>query len=125
MKNVDEWNDEYGLYHKNKINKVIHWICVPLIMFSLLGLLSLLNFEFKIEDATYKINILAIFIIFTLLFYIRLSKSLTLGMLLISLFFPSFKTISQIKCSLSFTSSREIFALTIPKSGIFKPFSTF
>ena len=43
MSNVNEWNEEYAKYHKNKTNKIIHWICIPLIMFSLLGLLSLMT----------------------------------------------------------------------------------
>ena len=78
MKNVHEWNNDYASYHINKINKVIHWICIPLIMFSLLGLLSILSFQF-----------MAVFIVLALLYYLKLSKSLALGMLLISLFFTS------------------------------------
>ena len=30
---------EYGESHQNPTNKLVHWVCVPLIMFSLLGLL--------------------------------------------------------------------------------------
>ena len=36
MKNIQNWLDAYGVSHQNKTNKMIHWICVPLIMFSLL-----------------------------------------------------------------------------------------
>ena len=25
LKTIDDWLDEYGLYHKNKINKIIHF----------------------------------------------------------------------------------------------------
>ena len=87
MKNIHNWNEEYGLYHKNRINKIIHWICIPLIIFSLFGLLSLINFEFIIDQGYYKINVLGIFIILVLGYYLRLSKSLTIGMLIISLLF--------------------------------------
>ncbi|SHK78525.1 Mpo1 family 2-hydroxy fatty acid dioxygenase [Hymenobacter psychrotolerans] len=31
--------DEYGESHQNPTNKLVHWVCVPLIMFSILGLL--------------------------------------------------------------------------------------
>ena len=31
--------DQYGESHQNPTNKAIHWICVPAIMFSTLGLL--------------------------------------------------------------------------------------
>ena len=88
MKNIYEWNNEYALYHQNKLNKVIHWICIPLIMFSLFGLLSLIEpFIFLINEGTYKISILGIFIILALLYYLKLSKSLAIGMLLISVLF--------------------------------------
>ena len=87
MKNIHDWNEEYGLYHKNRINKIIHWICIPLIMFSLFGLLSLINFEFMIAQGHYKISILGIFIILALGYYLRISKTLALGMLIISLLF--------------------------------------
>jgi len=39
MKTVQDWLIAYGESHQNPINKKIHWVCVPLIMFSLLGLL--------------------------------------------------------------------------------------
>ena len=87
MRNIHDWNEEYGLYHKNRINKIIHWICIPLIIFSLFGLLSLMSYEFDIAKGHYKINTLGIFIILVLGYYLRLSKTLTLGMLIISLLF--------------------------------------
>ena len=83
MRNIHDWNEEYGLYHKNRINKIIHWICIPLIIFSLFGLLSLMSYEFDIGEGHYKINTLGIFIILVLGYYLRLSKTLTLGMLMI------------------------------------------
>ena len=88
--NIYEWNNEYALYHKNKTNKIIHWICIPLIMFSLFGLLSLINpFIFMINEGTYKISVLGFFIISAIIYYLKLSKSLAIGMLLISLIFLS------------------------------------
>ena len=56
MKSIYDWLDAYGESHQNKINKKIHWICVPIIMITLLGLLSLLNFSFTINEGTYFIN---------------------------------------------------------------------
>ena len=81
MKDIYQWNNEYSQYHKNKTNKLIHWVCVPMIMFTLFGLLSLINYSI------YNINILQIFIILSLLFYLRLSISLSIGMLIISILF--------------------------------------
>tara|TARA_Y100001970_G_scaffold52986_1_gene67055 strand:- start:31328 stop:31798 length:471 start_codon:yes stop_codon:yes gene_type:complete len=86
MKNINDWNKEYGSYHLNKTNKIIHWICIPLIIFSLFGLLSIIEFDFTINEKKYKINILVIFIILTLGYYLRLSRNLAIGMLVISIF---------------------------------------
>ncbi|MGB0166550.1 MAG: DUF962 domain-containing protein [Luteibaculum sp.] len=40
MKTADQWFSEYGESHQNSTNKTIHWICVPAIFFSILGLLA-------------------------------------------------------------------------------------
>jgi len=87
MSNVNEWNEEYAKYHKNKTNKIIHWICIPLIMFSLLGLLSLMTL-FTFNSIT--ISALWFFIIFAIGYYVKLSKSLALGMTIISICFIYF-----------------------------------
>lgn len=87
MNNVNEWNEEYAKYHKNKTNKIIHWICIPLIMFSLLGLLSLMTlFTYN----SVAISALWFFIIFAIGYYIKLSKSLALGMSIVSICFIYF-----------------------------------
>jgi len=87
MNNVNEWNKEYAKYHKNKTNKIIHWICIPLIMFSLLGLLSLMTlFTYN----SVAISALWFFIIFAIGYYIKLSKSLALGMTIVSICFIYF-----------------------------------
>lgn len=39
MKNAQEYFDEYAVSHQNETNQAIHYICVPLIFFSVIGLL--------------------------------------------------------------------------------------
>jgi len=78
-KNINEWLNEYGESHQNPLNKKIHWICVPLITFTLLGLLYQINFSFS--NGMYNINIAGLLIIFAIIFYFRLSKSLAIGMI--------------------------------------------
>ena len=88
MKTIHEWNDEYSIYHKNKTNKIIHWICIPLIMFSLLGLLSKINIiKLDTDSIFYSIRGLEVFIIIAIGYYLKISKSLAIGMSLITLFF--------------------------------------
>ena len=76
MKKIDFWLEKYAESHQNSTNKLIHWFCVPIITFTLLGLLSFIKFSFL----RYNINFSYILFLFALLFYIRLSLSLTIGM---------------------------------------------
>ena len=83
-KNIHDWLNEYGESHQNPTNKTIHWFCVPIITFTLLGLLSLLNFEFVYNNGNYNINPASILIIIAVIFYLTLSRSLTFGMFFFS-----------------------------------------
>jgi len=83
-KNIFDWLNEYSLYHKNQTNKVIHWFCIPLIMLSLFGLLSIPNIKINISSSIYNINLSYILITLAAIFYVRLSLTITVGMLLIS-----------------------------------------
>ena len=84
MKTIYDWLDAYGESQQNKLNKKIHWICVPLIMLSLLGILSLVKL-FPSPIGNFCINISHILIFLAILFYVRLSVSITIGMILISI----------------------------------------
>ena len=84
MKNIQQWLDAYGVSHQNKTNKMIHWICVPLIMFSLLGILSLVKITVPIFASHYCINIAHLLILISIIFYSRLSIPITIGMILYS-----------------------------------------
>ena len=91
MKTAEEWIEEYGMSHQNPTNKLIHWICVPLIMLSLLSLISIIPFPFKnyelltVGDLVVKINWMTLFLAYSILFYLRLSFSIAIGMLLIAI----------------------------------------
>ena len=39
MKSAKEYFDEYAISHQNETNQAIHYVCVPLIFFSVIGLL--------------------------------------------------------------------------------------
>ena len=83
-RNIYDWLDEYEKYHKNPINKIIHWFCVPMIMLSLFGLLSLHEIKFHIFNLDLNIKLNLFFIIIAIIFYTRLSLTITFGMLAIS-----------------------------------------
>lgn len=89
MKSIQTWFDEYGVSHQNSTNKLIHWICVPLIFFSIIGLLSAIPSSFLKElfPTTWSpyVHFGTVLILFGLLFYIRLSIAMAIGILLFSL----------------------------------------
>lgn len=80
-KSMQWYLDKYGESHQNETNKTIHWICVPLIMFSLLGLLFAI--PFPVEKGIFT-NWAAIFLALALLFYLRLSIPMFLGFIVIA-----------------------------------------
>lgn len=40
IRSIDQWFAEYGKSHTHKTNKQIHYLCVPLILYSILALLD-------------------------------------------------------------------------------------
>ena len=40
MRTLEQWFKEYGKSHQNPANKKMHFVCVPLIMYSIFGLLD-------------------------------------------------------------------------------------
>lgn len=89
MKTIQQWFHEYGLSHQNHTNKLIHWICVPLIFFSITGLLAsipsgALQQPFPAPLQPY-VHFGTILLLLGLLFYLRLSFPMFLGMALVCL----------------------------------------
>ena len=82
MKSIHDWLSAYGASHQNPTNKFIHWLCVPAITFTVLGLLSLVNYEFSINGGSYNINLAGVLFVIAIIFYSRLSLTITIGMFL-------------------------------------------
>ena len=80
MRTINDWLNEYGESHKNETNKLIHWICVPAIFFSILGMLYAVKLPFHMGD--YQLNVGLIISVTVLLYYFSLSASLSVGMFL-------------------------------------------
>jgi uncharacterized membrane protein YGL010W len=80
MKNVTNWLDEYGESHKNETNKLIHWICVPAIFYSIVGLLYAIKLPFQFQAQ--QVNVAMLVTLLAVLYYLQLSPSLAVGMLI-------------------------------------------
>ena len=82
MRKIESLLNEYGESHLNKTNKLIHWICVPAIFFSIVGLVwSIPNGPLDYFNNPY-INWATITLILVLIYYCSLSVLLTIGMLI-------------------------------------------
>jgi len=86
-KTADQWFAEYGECHHNSVNEVIHWICIPAIMLSLLGLLWSIPMPASWGSVAEYVNVATLFLVASLIFYIRLSPPLAAGMLAIASLF--------------------------------------
>lgn len=82
MKTIDDWLTIYGRDHKNATNKLIHWICVPVIVFTVFGLLMSIPFP---NIANGWINVATLAFSFALFFYFRLSIPIFLGMIVVGI----------------------------------------
>jgi uncharacterized membrane protein YGL010W len=75
---VDKLLEEYGSSHTNKMNKAVHWICVPIIFFSIFGLVRSIPTPAVFAQVPY-LSWASILLVLTFGYYISLSIPLTLG----------------------------------------------
>ena len=80
MKQIDTLLSIYGESHMNATNKLIHWVCVPAIMFSLLALLFAIPF---FVERTWYANWALVFLLFAWIYYARLSTVMLFGFIVI------------------------------------------
>jgi len=88
MRKIDMLLSEYGESHKNETNKAIHWICVPLIFFSVVGLIASIPSQVVqnlLGTSSPYANWALVTLVLILIYYISLSISLTIGMALFAL----------------------------------------
>jgi uncharacterized membrane protein YGL010W len=81
MKTIDVWLNEYGESHQNPTNKLVHWICVPAIFFSVVGLLYSIKLPVFIAEGL-QLNLAMVILALVTVYYIRLSVTLAVGLIL-------------------------------------------
>lgn len=84
MRTFNQWMDEYGVSHRNPTNQLIHKICVPLIMFSVIGLFWSIPVPQLFSSVPY-LNWATLFILGCLIFYITLNFAMFIGMLILTI----------------------------------------
>jgi uncharacterized membrane protein YGL010W len=86
MRTIQQWLDEYDESHRNHTNKALHWICVPLIVLSLLGLLYPFSLPVTQKLLPFQINAASVVMTLAIAYYLFISWPLAIGMLIVSLF---------------------------------------
>lgn len=79
MKQLQNWLAEYGESHQNSSNKKIHWICVPLIFFSIVGFLFSIELPFQL-NSTQPVTVAHLALLLVFVYYFLLSWRLSIGM---------------------------------------------
>ena len=74
MKTIHQWLDEYQESHLNPVNKALHWICIPWIVFTVWGFLR------AIPAGNDLVNASTLTAVAAFAYYAVLSWRLALGM---------------------------------------------
>ena len=82
MRTVNDWLGEYGASHQNPTNKLLHWICVPLIVLTVFGLLWSLPVPELFASISPWVNWATVFALAALSYYLALSPALAAGVLI-------------------------------------------
>ena len=85
MRKIDALLEEYGASHRNAINKGIHWICVPPIVWTVVALLWSIPFPWRIGSGIVPLNWAVIALLLVQVYYFRLSRRLGMGLMLYNL----------------------------------------
>ena len=80
-KSAEQWFTEYGYSHQDHANELIHWICVPVIFFTVMGFLWSIPVPAAVLSVAPWFKWLHPALLAALLFYFRLSVPLAFGLL--------------------------------------------
>lgn len=77
--------DEYGQSHENPANKLIHWLCVPPIVWSVIALVWSIPFPQALQSPEIPVNWATLAVVLAQVYYFSLSRSLGIGIFLFNL----------------------------------------
>lgn len=80
---ISDWFAAYGASHQHPTNKKIHFICVPVIFFSVVGLLWSIPVPEAVAGIPFA-NWATLSLLFIIGYYARLSRNIMLGMVAFS-----------------------------------------
>lgn len=80
MTTATAWFDRYAESHRNPTNKLIHWVCIPIILTTTLGLVQSIPFPVAGAELGW-LDWGTVVVALATLFYFRLSWTIGVGML--------------------------------------------
>jgi uncharacterized membrane protein YGL010W len=83
MRTFQEWMREYAVSHTNPTNQLIHKICVPLIMLTVIGFIWAIPTPAIFASIPF-LNWATLFVLGCLIFYLTLNFKMFLGMLVMT-----------------------------------------
>jgi len=86
MRSIDSLLEEYGESHQHLVNKAIHWIAVPAIVWTVIALLWSIPFPFDSGIHFMPVNWAVLVLLAAQVYWFRLSLSLGAGLLIYNLF---------------------------------------
>lgn len=83
MRTTEQWLREYGESHANPVNKTLHWVCVPLIVLSIVGGLWAIPVPDAWRNASALLNWATVVAALAVAYYVVLSPRLAIGAALV------------------------------------------
>ncbi len=81
MSQLNALLDEYGESHQDPTNKAVHWVCVPVIVWTVVALLWSIPFPGALRVGPVPVNWATLVLLLAQVYYFRLSFRLGLGLL--------------------------------------------
>jgi uncharacterized membrane protein YGL010W len=85
MRKIEALLTEYGESHQNAVNKAIHWLAVPVIVWTVVALLWSIPVPFQAALFGLPLNWAVLALLLAQLYYFRLSWTLAIGFFLYNL----------------------------------------
>ena len=119
MSELDQLFAKYSESHQNKINKAIHWLAVPTIVFSILGLIWSIPMPAFFASFPY-FNWASLVIAFALYYYYQLSPILAFAMIVLIGIFSYFIVMVELNANAGGMAMWQFFSLLFIIAWIFQ-----
>jgi len=85
MRKIDELLHEYGENHRGPVDRLLHWLCLPVIGWAIVALLWSIPFPWSIGRGIVPLNWAVIGVVAVQIYWFRLSRRLGSGLMLFNL----------------------------------------